>query len=134
MRCGVHLHVASGYSSRYGASHPADLVRRVAERGVGTLALTDHDTVTGAVRFAKEAMPGGIRPVFGADVAVAPPYACPAPRPGRALRSEGARTWWSRPCASLSSRGMGRDGGGCAAWCRPRTHRPATGCRWCPGR
>ncbi|MER7810300.1 DNA polymerase III subunit alpha [Streptomyces sp900116325] len=69
---GVHLHVASGYSARYGASHPHDLVARAAERGIGTLALTDRDTVTGIVRFAKAATAAGVRPVFGVDVAVAP--------------------------------------------------------------
>ncbi|WP_330481365.1 DNA polymerase III subunit alpha [Streptomyces sp. NBC_00724] len=69
---GVHLHVASGYSARYGASHPHDLVGRAAERGITTLALTDRDTVTGIVRFAKAAMGAGVRPVFGVDVAVAP--------------------------------------------------------------
>ncbi|MGW5276938.1 DNA polymerase III subunit alpha [Streptomyces sp. NPDC004044] len=68
---GVHLHVASGYSARYGASHPHDLVARAAERGIGTLALTDRDTVTGIVRFAKAATAAGVRPVFGVDVAVA---------------------------------------------------------------
>ncbi|MFE7245182.1 DNA polymerase III subunit alpha [Streptomyces sp. NPDC057580] len=69
---GVHLHVASGYSARYGASHPHDLVARATERGITTLALTDRDTVTGIVRFAKAAMAAGVRPVFGVDVAVAP--------------------------------------------------------------
>ncbi|MFJ9598015.1 DNA polymerase III subunit alpha [Streptomyces virginiae] len=85
MGCGVHLHVASGFSARYGASHPRDLVRRAAERGIDTLALTDRDTLTGAVRFAKAAVDAGIRPVFGVDVAVAPhtpgrPGAGPRPR------------------------------------------------------
>ncbi|GAA3126148.1 hypothetical protein GCM10020254_86950 [Streptomyces goshikiensis] len=83
MSNGVHLHVASGYSARYGASHPRDLVRRATERGIGTLALTDRDTVTGAVRFAKAATAAGIRPVFGVDVAVAPHT--PA-RPGSTIR------------------------------------------------
>ncbi|MFE7948190.1 DNA polymerase III subunit alpha [Streptomyces sp. NPDC057426] len=69
---GVHLHVASGYSARYGASHPHDLVARAAERGIITLALTDRDSVTGTVRFAKAAMEAGIRPIFGVDIAVAP--------------------------------------------------------------
>lgn len=77
--------MASGYSARYGASHPHDLVRRAAERGIQTLALTDRDTVTGAVRFAKAATSTGIRPVFGVDVAVAPhtparPGSTPRPR------------------------------------------------------
>ncbi|MFE2342918.1 DNA polymerase III subunit alpha, partial [Streptomyces sp. NPDC059431] len=72
MGVGVHLHAMSGYSARYGVSHPSDLVKRAAERDVGTLALTDRDTVAGAVRFAKAAGGAGIRPVFGVDVAVAP--------------------------------------------------------------
>ncbi|MFD6888804.1 PHP domain-containing protein, partial [Streptomyces sp. NPDC059957] len=72
MGVGAHLHAASGYSARYGASHPSDLVKRAAERGIGTLALTDRDTVAGTVRFAKAAAGAGVRPVFGVDVAVAP--------------------------------------------------------------
>ncbi|MFI8515320.1 DNA polymerase III subunit alpha [Streptomyces sp. NPDC085460] len=66
-----HLHVASGFSARFGASHPHDLVARAAERGIGTLALTDRDTVTGTVRFAKAAAAAGIRPLFGVDLGVA---------------------------------------------------------------
>jgi DNA polymerase III alpha subunit len=65
------LHVASGYSARYGASLPHTLVQRAVERGMTTLALTDRDTVAGTVRFAKAAAAVGIRPLFGVDVAVA---------------------------------------------------------------
>ncbi|GAA0424621.1 DNA polymerase III subunit alpha [Streptomyces luteireticuli] len=68
----VHLHVASGYSARYGASHPRDLVKRAAERGMESLALTDRDTVAGAVRFVKACADEGVRPILGVDVAVAP--------------------------------------------------------------
>ncbi|MGY3676562.1 DNA polymerase III alpha subunit [Streptomyces sp. TE33382] len=66
-----HLHVSSGFSARYGASHPRDLVARAAERGIGTLALTDRDMVTGTVRFAKATAAAGVRPVFGVDLGVA---------------------------------------------------------------
>ncbi|MFE7076488.1 DNA polymerase III subunit alpha [Streptomyces sp. NPDC057620] len=76
------MHVASGYSARYGASHPHALVERAVERGMTTLALTDRDTVAGTVRFAKAAAATGIRPVFGVDVAVAPLIA-PDPASGR---------------------------------------------------
>ncbi|MYR03453.1 PHP domain-containing protein, partial [Streptomyces sp. SID6139] len=72
----AHLHVASGYSARYGAAHPEQLARRAAERGMTALALTDRDTVTGAVRFAQACAREGVRPVFGVDLAVqalAPP-------------------------------------------------------------
>lgn len=67
----THLHVASGFSARYGASHPQDLVRRAAGLGMGVLALTDRDTAAGAVRHAKACRDAGIRPLFGVDLAVA---------------------------------------------------------------
>ncbi|WP_019066198.1 DNA polymerase III subunit alpha [Streptomyces hokutonensis] len=83
----AHLHVASGYSARYGASHPERLAGRAAEHGIATLALTDRDTVTGAVRFAQACAKEGVRPVFGIDLAVealAPPP--PAQRPRTPVR------------------------------------------------
>ncbi|WP_415953850.1 DNA polymerase III subunit alpha [Streptomyces sp. KLOTTS4A1] len=57
---------------RYGASHPEALAERAAELGMGALALTDRDNVTGAVRHAKACLQAGIRPLFGVDLAVAP--------------------------------------------------------------
>ncbi|MFE5628320.1 PHP domain-containing protein [Streptomyces sp. NPDC056543] len=86
----MHLHVASGYSARYGASHPRDLVARAAERGIGTLALTGRDTVTGIVRFAKAATNAGIRPVFGTSPSPPTP---PLPHT-RARRSQDPGAWW----------------------------------------
>lgn len=68
----VHLHVASGYSMRFGANHPADLVARAAEHGMDALALTDRDGLYGAVKFALACRTAGIRPIFGVDLAVAP--------------------------------------------------------------
>ena len=67
----THLQVASGYSVRFGASHPDALVHRAAEHGMEALALTDRDTVSGVVRFAKACSKEGVRPLFGADLAVA---------------------------------------------------------------
>ncbi len=68
----VHLHVASGYSLQYGASHPHVLVQRAAEQEMDALALTDRDGTYGAVRFAKAATAMGIRPILGVDLAFAP--------------------------------------------------------------
>ncbi len=68
----VHLRVASGYSLQYGASHPHVLVERAVEQEMDTLALTDRDGAYGAVRFAKACLQGGVRPVLGVDLAVAP--------------------------------------------------------------
>ncbi|WP_272947955.1 DNA polymerase III subunit alpha [Serinicoccus sediminis] len=67
----VHLHVASSASMRYGASHPADLVRRAAELGQSALALTDRDGLYGAVRFVRACTEAGIAPVLGVDLALA---------------------------------------------------------------
>lgn len=67
----THLHTVSGFSLRYGASHPERLAERASERGMDALALTDRDTLAGAVRFAKACAKAGVRPVFGADLAVA---------------------------------------------------------------
>ncbi len=74
----VHLHVASGYSLRHGASHPHRLVERAADHGMDTLALTDRDGVYGAVRFAKACVRAGIRPVLGVDLAIEPSGVLPA--------------------------------------------------------
>lgn len=66
----VHLHVASGFSLQYGASHPQALVERAAEQEMDALALTDRNGTYGAVRFAKACQRAGIRPILGVDLAV----------------------------------------------------------------
>ncbi|MEI7031407.1 DNA polymerase III subunit alpha [Streptomyces pratensis] len=83
----THLHTVSGFSLRYGASHPERLAERAAERGMDALALTDRDTLAGAVRFAKACREAGagVRPLFGADLAVEP-YAPSPPAAGRTPR------------------------------------------------
>lgn len=68
----IHLRVASGYSLRYGASHPSDLVQVALDHGMDTLALTDRDGLYGAVRFAKACLRAGIAPVLGIDLGLAP--------------------------------------------------------------
>jgi error-prone DNA polymerase len=122
----AHLHVASGYSARYGAAHPEHLVRRAAERGMTALALTDRDTVTGAVRFARACAGTGVRPVFGVDLAVealVPPP--PAQRrrtpvhggahvvepPLRFTLLAGNRTGWARLCRITSAAHAGAGSG-----------------------
>ncbi len=68
----VHLHVASGYSLRHGASSPAALVERAAGLGQEALALTDRDGLYGAVRFVLACRDAGIAPILGVDLAVHP--------------------------------------------------------------
>ncbi len=67
----AHLHVASGFSLRYGASTPAALVERACALGQPALALTDRDGLYGAVRFVQACDQAGIAAVLGADLAVA---------------------------------------------------------------
>ena len=86
----VHLHVASGYSMRYGANHPADLVARAAEHGMGALALTDRDGLYGAVKFALACRSAGIRPIFGVDLAVGPAAGGDRRAPGRVRAADRA--------------------------------------------
>ncbi|MFF0436024.1 DNA polymerase III subunit alpha [Streptomyces sp. NPDC004327] len=120
----THLHTASGFSTRYGASHPARLAARAAERGMDALALTDRDTLAGAVRFAKACEKEGGRPLFGVDLAYEPLLAAGAPGPdgpgatrrvpvrGGAFVDESApravflarsRTGWAQLCALVTA-------------------------------
>ncbi|MFP5372845.1 MAG: PHP domain-containing protein, partial [Actinomycetes bacterium] len=131
----VHLHVASGYSMRYGANHPADLVARAAEHGMAALALTDRDGLYGAVKFALACRSAGVRPIFGVDLAVAPaldtalppPLARPigggSPPRMRAAGAPGSRRAPARGGASVDPRlprvtFLARDGAGWRSLCR----------------
>lgn len=69
-----HLHVASGFSMRYGTAMPEALVDRAAELGQPALALTDRDGLYGAVRFTQAARRAGIAPVLGVDLALEVPF------------------------------------------------------------
>ncbi len=82
----AHLHTVSGFSLRYGASHPERLAERAAERGMDALALTDRDTLAGTVRFAKACAAVGVRPLFGVDLAVAGPEPLRREAPARPER------------------------------------------------
>ena len=64
----VELHCHSHFSLLDGASPIEDLVAQAHELGMGTLALTDHDAVYGAVQFVQAAAAHGIHPVLGAEL------------------------------------------------------------------
>ena len=95
----VHLHVASGYSMRHGASHPHVLVDRAAEHGMDALALTDRDGAYGAVKFALACEKAAIRPIFGVDLAF---HGTPRPEPESA--GSGRRRGAVRSCPPTSCR------------------------------
>ncbi len=64
----VHLHVHSYYSFLDGAASPADLVEKARHFGMPALALTDHNRLTGAIRFYDAAKKSGVKPIIGAEV------------------------------------------------------------------
>jgi predicted metal-dependent phosphoesterase TrpH len=53
-----------------GLLSPAELVRRAAQRGVGVLALTDHDELSGLEEARETARESGIRLIDGAELSV----------------------------------------------------------------
>ena len=66
----THLHVHSHYSFLDGASSPEALARRAVELGQAALALTDWHGLYGAVAFDAAGRAVGVRPIFGAEVAL----------------------------------------------------------------
>lgn len=67
----THLHVHSHYSLLDGLSKIPDLIDRVKELGMDSVALTDHGVLYGAVEFYKEAKKKGVKPIIGCEVYVA---------------------------------------------------------------
>ncbi|MDI6907826.1 MAG: DNA polymerase III subunit alpha [Thermoanaerobacterales bacterium] len=67
----VHLHVHSSFSFLDGASPVEDLAAAAAAAGMPALALTDHDNVSGAVRFHRCCRAAGIKPIQGTEVTLA---------------------------------------------------------------
>lgn len=47
----AHLHLHSTYSLLDGAIRPADLVKKVKELGMKSVAVTDHGNMFGAIEF-----------------------------------------------------------------------------------
>lgn len=68
----THLHVHSHYSLLDGLSKIDDLIARVKELGMDSLALTDHGVVYGLIEFYTKARAAGIKPILGCEMYVAP--------------------------------------------------------------
>ncbi len=126
----IHLHTASSYSLRYGASTPDALAGAAAGLGQGALALTDRDGVYGAVRFVRACAGAGIAAVLGADLAVAP--LLPQPQRPAAKRRTPARggTWLEAPQPRAVF--LARGAAGWASLCRLVSCAHLTGERGAP--
>jgi DNA polymerase III subunit alpha len=68
----VHLHLHTEYSLLDGACRLDRLMARAAELRFGSLAITDHGVLYGAIDFYQAAQAAGIKPIIGCEVYVAP--------------------------------------------------------------
>lgn len=68
----VHLHLHSEYSLLDGAVRLEDLVAQAKELGMPAVAVTDHGTMYNCIDFYQKAIAGGVKPIFGCEVYVAP--------------------------------------------------------------
>ncbi|MCL1804612.1 MAG: DNA polymerase III subunit alpha [Clostridiales bacterium] len=68
----AHLHTHTCYSLLDGVCRIPELLGRVKELGMDSLAITDHGVMYGVVEFYKEALKAGIHPVIGCELYVAP--------------------------------------------------------------
>jgi len=67
----VHLHLHTLYSLLDGAIRVKDLLKTVKQKGMKSVAVTDHGNLFGAVDFYKKAREAGVKPILGMEAYVA---------------------------------------------------------------
>jgi DNA polymerase-3 subunit alpha len=68
----VHLHVHTEFSLLDGAIRIKRMLKKAAELGMESVAITDHGNMFGAVEFYSNAVKAGIKPIIGCETYVAP--------------------------------------------------------------
>lgn len=68
----THLHVHSEFSLLDGYASTKAIVERAGELGMGSIAITDHGVLYGAMEFFDTAKKQGIQPIIGVEAYVAP--------------------------------------------------------------
>jgi DNA polymerase III subunit alpha len=68
----THLHLHTQYSLLDGAIRLDQLFPKVLERGMKSVAITDHGNLFGALDFYQRAKAHGVKPIFGCETYVAP--------------------------------------------------------------
>jgi DNA polymerase-3 subunit alpha len=68
----VHLHCHTEFSMLDGACRVDRLIDKASELGFGSLAITDHGAMFGAINFYRAARSKDIKPIIGCEVYVAP--------------------------------------------------------------
>ncbi|HYX92761.1 MAG TPA: PHP domain-containing protein, partial [Myxococcaceae bacterium] len=69
----THLHLHTLYSLLDGAIRMKDLVKTVKEKGMSSVAVTDHGNMFATVDFYKKAKEAGVKPIIGMEAYVAGP-------------------------------------------------------------
>ena len=67
----VHLQCQSEYSVKNSLVRVSNLLERVKETGMTSIALTDDMSLFSAIKFYQEAINSGIKPIIGAKISVA---------------------------------------------------------------
>ena len=68
----THLHLHTQYSLLDGAIRLDHLFPKVLERGMKSVAITDHGNLFGALDFYQKAKAHGVKPIFGCETYIAP--------------------------------------------------------------
>src|SRR3954453_1817118 len=68
----THLHLHTQYSLLDGAIRLDQLFPKVLERGMKSVAITDHGNLFGALDFYQRAKAHGVKPIFGCETYIAP--------------------------------------------------------------
>jgi DNA polymerase-3 subunit alpha len=77
----AHLHLHTQYSLLDGAIRTKDLCKKVLERGMKSVAVTDHGNMFGTIQFYEEAKKHGVKPILGCEA-----YISDGPRAARTDR------------------------------------------------
>ena len=67
----THLHVHSEFSLLDGLCRMEDLIAKAKELNMDSIALTDHGTMYGTIKFYQQAKAAGIKPIIGVEAYVA---------------------------------------------------------------
>jgi DNA polymerase-3 subunit alpha len=68
----THLHTHTSFSLLDGSGKIPEMIARVKELGMDSLAITDHGVMYGVIDFYKEARKQGIRPILGCEIYLTP--------------------------------------------------------------
>lgn len=66
----THLHVHTSYSLLDGSARIDELMKKVKELNMDSIAITDHGSMFGTVEFYKQAIKNGIKPILGCEIYV----------------------------------------------------------------